>query len=437
MSRGVNTVSSGRRPFFASAAGPVLISFSLLTCSCSFPGEAGGAEEVSEPSAVASVSGIGWEWEAPEGRTIERVEPVPTGAAVVLDTGIVVLHGQNGEEVWSRLAAEGERFTTTRTVDGSAFLVAHGAEDAEVPEESLVLDAATGAEEGEFQVLEEAAPWGLWRVSRDERVSRPARESESFRPISVAEVGSGELRWEQEEPLECEAAPGLPAQQVDALLHESVLAVLVTCSPERFEESMEVTTAVVGLDLADGGELWREEFTHEASSPFPAASVSLDGDMIVLQGVELPEAHVLNASDGDVVASTPQNVAGVFDGSVLAWDASAGGRRYDLLGMDLETAESVELSERSGGSLLSEEDVLPLGDGLVSVEVLEEDGAASGLALGFTPWGGAETEVLDPGFPIEAGDYFDRFTGQVVEVPGAVVLVDGRSPEPTQLVAYQ
>ncbi|MEE2048731.1 hypothetical protein Q7689_35945, partial [Nocardiopsis tropica] len=78
-----------------------------------------------------------------------------------------------------------------------------------------------------------------------------------------------------------------------------------------------------------------------------------------------------------------------------------------------------------------------LGDGLVSVEVLEEDGAASGLALGFTPWGGAETEVLDPGFPIEAGDYFDRFTGQVVEVPGAVVLVDGRSPEPTQLVAYQ
>jgi len=306
-----------------------------------------------------------------------------------------------------------------------------------VPEESLVLDAATGAEEGEFRVLEDTAPWGLWRVSRDERVSRPAGVSEEFRPISVAEVGTGELRWEQEESLECEAAPGLPAQQVDALLHESVLAVLVTCSPEQQEESMEVTTAVVGLDLGDGGELWREEFTYEAAGPFPVTSISLEGDAVVLQGVQLPEAHVIDASAGEIVASTPQDVVGMFGGDILAWDGSSGaGGRYDLLGPDLEPVESVELS-RSGGSLVSEEDVLPLGDGLVSVEFLEEGGASPGLTLGFTPWGAAETEVLDAGFPIGADDYFDRFTGQVVEVPGAVVLVDGRSSEPTQLVAYQ
>ncbi|GAA1437919.1 PQQ-binding-like beta-propeller repeat protein [Nocardiopsis tropica] len=437
MSRGVNTVSSGRRPFFASVAGPVLISFSLLACSCSFPGEAGGADEVSEPQAVTSVSGVGWEWQTPSEREILAVEPVAMGAAVFMDTGVAVLHGGTGEEVWSYLVPEQEAFAAGLTVDGASLLVARGPSSDEPPEETLMLDADSGDSTGEFRVREGFAPWDLWSASEAERVHRPPGVVEEYRPLSIIDVASGDQRWEQEAPLTCEADPGLASQQPDSLIHDSLLLVLVVCSPEQFENPLEVTTAVVALDLADGQEVWRQEFTHESVGTFPNASIAVEGNALLLEGRDLPEAHVINVPDGEIRASTPRTVVGMFEGEILAWEGSSEGHRYDLLGTDLETVESVEFPERPWRSLLSEEDVLPLGDGLVSVEVLEEDGAPSALALGFTPWGGTETEVLDSGFPIEAGDYFDRFTGQVVEVPGAVVLLDGRSPEPTQLVAYQ
>ena len=63
------------------------------------------------------------------------------------------------------------------------------------------------------------------------------------------------------------------------------------------------------------------------------------------------------------------------------------------------------------------------------MEVLEEDGDPAGLTLGFTPWGGAEAEVLDSALSIEAGDDFGT-RSRMVEVPGAVLLMDGRSSRP-------
>lgn len=55
-------------------------------------------------------------------------------SAVMLDSGIVVLHGDTGEGVWNHLAPRNRGSPVGLTADGSAFLVAHGADGDRSPE---------------------------------------------------------------------------------------------------------------------------------------------------------------------------------------------------------------------------------------------------------------------------------------------------------------
>lgn len=420
--------------------GALLTSLCIFTASCT-PGNGSSApdgndEELPLPSPVSSLSGIGWEWETPPGREIVAVEPVAMGAAVLLDSGIVVLHGDTGEEIWNHLVPEEQRFAVGLTADRSAFLVAHGPDADGAPEETLMLDADTGTASGEFEVQDDLAPWDLWRVSEKERVHRPAGVVEEYRPLSVIEVASGDRRWQQEEPLKCETAPGLPSQQDDALIHEAALVVLVTCSPEQFEDPLEVTTSVVALDLANGSELWRQEFTYTSETTFPRASLAVGGGSVFLSGDRLQQVHSVDIETGEILTSAQGTALAFKDGDVLLQVDEGGESRYELRDAGLEELSSAEASSGPEDPA-QKRHALPLREGVASAELVEDGTDSTVATVGFTPWEGGKIELLDSGLSAPQGTDFDEFTGSLVSVPGAVVLSGAEHWDANTLVAYQ
>ncbi|QUX24902.1 MULTISPECIES: PQQ-binding-like beta-propeller repeat protein [Nocardiopsis] len=413
----------------------------LLSSACSSagwpgsPGATGG--EFSTPGAVEYVSEVGWEWQAPEESRILNVEPVAMGAAVTLDTGIVILHGDTGEEVWSHLVSEEEFFSAGLTADGSAFLVARGPDREEPPEETLILDAGTGAVKGEFRVRKDLAPWDLRRVSEAERVHRPEGVLEEYRPLSVIEVDDGTQRWQQEKPLSCEIAPELPSSQDDTAIHGSTLLVLVTCTPEDGgHRPFESAVAVVAVDLADGTELWRQEFAYSSENRFPRISFAVEEDSVLLANNESREVHAIGIESGEIEVSAEGSVIAFHENGILIQATAAQGSHYELLNADLDPIASMETSENLEESEESRH-ALPLPEGVVGVEIVESDTDETTATIGFTSWETGETKLLDPGLPALQSTSLSQFPGSLVGVPGAVLLVGGEHWGENELIAYQ
>lgn len=413
----------------------------LLNSACSpvnWPGDPGATGgEFSTPDAVESVSEVGWEWKAPKESRILNVEPVAMGAAVTLDTGVVILHGDTGEEVWSHLASEGEFFSAGLTADGSAFLVARGPDREEPPDETLILDADTGAVKGEFQVRKDLAPWDLRRVSEAERVHRPEGVLEEYRPLSVIEVGDGTQRWQQEKPLFCETAPELPSSQNDTIIHGSTLLVLVTCTPENGgHRPFESAVAVVAVDLTDGTEFWRQEFAYSAQNRFPRISFAVEEDWVLLANNESREVHAIGIESGEIEGSTEGRAVALHDDGILIQATTAQGSRYELLNAALDPISSMEAFQNIEESEENNH-ALPLSEGVAGVEIVESDTDEKTATIGFTSWETGETELLDPGLPALQSMSLSQFPGSLVGVPGAVLLVGGEHWGENELVAYQ
>lgn len=272
---------------------------------------------------------VGWEWQPPEGARIVDTVPVPTGVAVVLDDGYVVLAGDTGEEMW-RYRAQDAALAAYASRDGEYLAL----EIKEPEAGSLLLrfDSSTG------EILEESArdeaggeDTGVDVSSFSQSVGEGTmvvRSSQSP-ALTALSLGTGDRVWTHEEPTECTTAEGLNSSTDGVIVLGDVVVEQFTCAPSVVrdftftrEEGDVVLSGLVGRDLRTGEELWRfeEDFGIHAFQSMDHRSLDpLSEQHLVMRTLNSPNV-LFDVSTGEVIGEWEGAVIGVLeDGSVVVW----------------------------------------------------------------------------------------------------------------------
>lgn len=284
----------GVGPAGAAAAGTGALALALVHGAVTvLPVDATTTERRGDPPPLPdSVSGVGWVWEAPEGDHVRRAATAGEGLVVLIGDGVVALAGETGEELWHHRrpgSVTGQLFTSA---DGAtvmlSFLPGIGS-----PRGALfvALDAHTG------------------RVRAQDtlpvNVARRAPRVDLFDDGHVAHAASGAMTgldpeslartWRFQAPEECRvegASSSAGGRDVVATFYECV---------EPGGEGSEVV--VLGLDPADGSEVWR----HELSTSRTYEEVHGDHDEVALR----------TGTDGEVMALYWKSFENRAQGSVV------------------------------------------------------------------------------------------------------------------------
>ncbi|OKI18987.1 hypothetical protein A6A08_05110 [Nocardiopsis sp. TSRI0078] len=376
------------------------------------------------------VERVGWEWRPPEGTRVIGTVPVPTGVAVVLDDGYVVLAGDTGEELWE-YRAEAAALAAYASRDGE--YLALEVEESETGSLLLRFDSSTG------EILEESA--------RDEAGGDDAGVDDSSFHRSVDEgtmvvrssagpaltalsLETGDPVWTREEPAECTTTDGLNSSTDDAIVLDDVVVEAFTCAPSVVrdfaytrEEGDVVISGLVGRDLRTGEELWRfeEDFGVVAFQSIDHRSLApLSDRHLVVRTLNSPNI-LFDVSTGEVIGEWEGAVTGVLeDGSVVVWYARDGEYRREAPGgTTLATlpnpAEAVpDTSDVTG---------LGAGDSIVLAEGVVNSGEHSlgpDAEIWFHGWDSGDDPVVIDVSQVGAEDTEAR--PSITAVPGAVVL---------------
>jgi outer membrane protein assembly factor BamB len=341
---------------------------------------------------------------------------------------VVSLAGETGEEIWSYTVPDGEAFSAGLSSDGSKVWIAHGPGD-ETPQSTLILDADTGEVVGEFSAREGEfpweSPWDLSAIGDCERVLEFQGPVFENRIYSVLEREDNRVRWRQEGPLACEGAPDDLSAQAEHHIYDGMLVVLVVCSPQGYETFGEPRTyAVVALDLKDGREVWRREFSDPEGATSNSLRFSGVGGRVLFSSTEFSEAHLIEVEDGQTVTFEEGWGIGLYPGGALVASGTAGAvSGYQLWDGNEASTESVfPLTETEAA-----EQAVPLAKGLVTMA----NPGSGGPAVEFTFW---DTGVRES---IEAPREVSGTPEWVQEVPGAVLLGVQRDAGVRTLVAYR
>ena len=381
------------------------------------------------PSTVAEAA---WTWEGPDGSHVLALHPSSTGAVIQLNIGAVALDTTTGEETWSFLLPDnnqiGDESDLALSPTGSIMAYSPG-------QSMVVLDTGTGEE--------------LWR--RDHSASGPTQftinkagligDSGLFTAQASHEIRVSLTPWEEEEPdwestLSACDEPDLANISQGVLTDDQV--VLTYACP--FQE-----TTVVGLDQANGEELWRmrqgEDYQlDEDIFPVPSPSAEFDfgvvGDLLVLQNIAAQRGTVvIDTSNGQVVADDLPSTAEapllrvLPDGYLTAEEGESPGLEgrsltYKLHDFDGTVRQKLETTtEVARGSF---NNFLVLEDSLLKLRMVGEDEEQDMAVL---DWDTGDDERVTLPIDVDTTDIpsiarVDEEVGPYTfrEVPGAVLL---------------
>ncbi|WP_435105217.1 PQQ-binding-like beta-propeller repeat protein [Nocardiopsis synnemataformans] len=402
----------------------------LAGCGLPFGSDHTTNDEVRELDYPERVEQVGWEWQPPEDARIIDTVPVPTGVAVVLDDGYVVLAGDTGEELWryraqdTALAAYGSR---------SGEYLALEVEDSEAGSLLLRLDPSTG------EILEESTrdeassddvgvDDGSFNRSVDEGTM--VVRSSKGPALTALSLETGDPVWIREEPTECTTADGLNSSTDDAVVLDDVVVEAFTCAPSVVrdftytrEEGDVVISGLVGRDLRTGEELWRfeEDFSIVAFQSIDHRSLDpLSDRHLVMRTLNSPNV-LFDVSTGEVIGKWEGAVIGAQEnGSVVVWYARDGEyRRENPEGTTLTTLPNPTeaIPDTSDVHGLLEDDSIVLAEGIVNSG---EHSLGPDAEVWFHGWDSGNSPVVIDVSQVSTEDTEAQlFT---TAVPGAVVL---------------
>lgn len=411
--------------------------------------------------APVSVTGVAWEWESPEESFIEEVLPVPVGAALVLNDGVVVLNGESGEELW-RYRHPGAQVSVGRTPDRSvlALHIETGADDEEEAQERahgrlLSLDSSTGKILGQAEVPGEedrftsTSTMGV-RAARVSHLTDTGRllmptDPDTSLDLAHHRIGDDHPLWERNRIVQC-PSPATHLRVEDVAASHERIALLYSCPDADGDDGRpgHLPTFLAGVDARTGEVDWQ----LEAGTDFADLilwSVQMRGGFIVLGNEARHRGSiVIDGASAKVVASRlgdgeGEQVLRVMDGEYLLarhqGPASGAGSTYHYEVRDFSgevkksfSADSFEVQEASTF-------LLPLEESLAKVAVhweAEPRGPADTAEVTVFDWGSEGVSRRIPldldmhlGFDMGAGPADELLgPGSFTAVPGAVVLTE-------------
>ena len=267
----------------------------------------------------ASVSGVGWTWEAPEGESVRSAVAAGAGAVVLLEGGVVALDGETGTELWHH-RRKGARTASmfNASADGELVMVDFVSGATERPGRSLltVLDARTGQ-------VRALSPW--YPSESPRLVSRESGlfvgglvENNIGRSVIGYDPGTLRKKWEYLPSENCRPRDGFSftaALDVVVTAHDCAPGRDEVVSPSREGDGSPTYPAeVVALDPADGSVVWSRALTTSRTAADiydnygePRVEAGADGAVVHVSwstsGEEMvQQALVLDQADGSVLA---------------------------------------------------------------------------------------------------------------------------------------
>lgn len=244
-------------------------------------------DEYIEPPIPVAVSEVAWTWEAPEGSWVERVEPVPSGALIHLNSGAARIDPQTGKTAWVYLVPE-EMADVSVSPNGMTAVVSAAGHLA-------VLDTATGELKHTLEHSDAGADSLVFSragvVTDMGMVSVAEGEGETF--VDLTPWPEGEAGW-RSGPLRCES--GDKAYEVKQVLAvESQILLVYRCSDND--------TVMAEVDMDSGSQNWSLSLEREFGYT-PHHSFAVVGDKAVLQNISLERGTiVIDTSEGEVLAA--------------------------------------------------------------------------------------------------------------------------------------
>ena len=391
------------------AAGIVL---ALLTTACGVHEEASrplhrtGDEAFQAPDPVTSVSGVGWEWEPPEGARARDVHSTPVGAVVELDSGFVGLRGDTGEEVWTYTVPGVDEVHTEISSDGTRAAVRYT--DGEGESVAVLLDTSTGS-----IVLEDAHWDGDSRLPGAELQIRRHYDEDGF-SVEAAGLDDGRTAWRQEEPVTCSEGP---SRQVRGTYHVDAVVLLAYCADDVSEEAMysagqQATHLLAALDPGSGRELWRYEVSvDDTQGYFPESRLTRYGDTLVVKLPGVPEQLLFDTATGDLLEEVPGHVLDVTAEAYLARMGTIEEPVFELRGFDGQVLHAIPTDPGDVVAVV-DEDLLGLR--------VERGPDGDTIDVEVTPWQGGDGTLVETGLVVESADRGEP--GRLLRVPGAVLL---------------
>lgn len=220
------------------------------------PGEA--------PDYPISVNEIAWTWEPPRGRDSLSVQEMNEGVLVLLDTGVVALSGETGEELWSYHDRSRENKLITNITSNGEYVVIYDEEESR----SLLLESGTGNIAYEYTTDLTEIDYAQVFSSDHLGIALSGITGDAWTvrwedSVTSYDLASGDVVWEVEDVPNCSGVG-----QVDSLsVQNDVVVAATTCfdQPEdrdsdvSFTVGWDFTSNLVGLDPNNGEELWRVE----------------------------------------------------------------------------------------------------------------------------------------------------------------------------------
>jgi outer membrane protein assembly factor BamB len=423
----------------------------------------GAADASGVPSGV---SGVGWRWEVPDGQAVVDTVVAGGGAAVLHLDGVTLLDTRTGEERWRYRRADAHATDIAAAPDGSALVVAFSAKDhAGGSELRLVaLDAATGRVRSEhrspdvdFRDASPALPESF-AVTADTFLVEDEDSDGDGRSFTAFGLDSGERAWRFAAPEGCVLNGWTPY----AALRGEVVA-LAQCGltaadaedPDR--DPLDHGLLLLGLDPADGSELWRHEEAVTALPYWVRAQASGDGGVFALEWQtgdgEGTRENVFVRPGGGVAARDHADLRAIptweggdtltGDGFLTGDESRSGDQRYDRY--TLRPFEGEERSASVGHVRSFKAGALALEDQLIVLRSLyredEPPYTNEPLLVLSQPWGAAEGEEPERleidlardsenfGYLVHAHDHASLYPA-----PGAVVVA---RPDALEVVGLQ
>ncbi|KOX22068.1 PQQ-binding-like beta-propeller repeat protein [Nocardiopsis sp. NRRL B-16309] len=239
-----------------------------------------------------AVSGVGWRWRAPEGQDVVDTVVTGGGAAVLHTKGVTLVDTRTGRERWRYRRADARATDIAAAPDGGALVVSFSARDhmGGSALRLVALDAATGRVRAEYRSPDvdfgDAFPTlpETFAMTTDTFFVEGGGSVDDGRSFTAYDLDSGAETWRFDPPEGCVANRWNPY----GVLRGEVVA-LVQCGLSA-EEAGEPDRApldhdalLLGLDPADGSELWRYEEPVTAVPYWVRSRVSPDGGVYALE----------------------------------------------------------------------------------------------------------------------------------------------------------
>ncbi|MFB8768233.1 hypothetical protein VSQ78_11015 [Nocardiopsis alba] len=424
-------------------AAPVALSAVVLGTSCGLveTGDDSGDDGFPGYPRPDSVSEVTWEWSAPEGLSVAEVLPVPSGAALAVTDGVIVLDGREGRELWSHRESDTSTPEVDVTPDGGTVVLDHPSSQAGAATldlRTVVLDARTGRVRGEyeragFEDPDQDPVQGYEHagvLSREHRI----RWDEAEGALVAHHLVSGDRVWALEDPARGDDRAYTSVIDVRASSETVFLLGVGYDDPDPEDGENEVEVSVTALDASDGELLWRESSEVEVSDfGFRMEVDEEDGSLSFLApglgwtvldlGSGEPISTDEDEGEWDPILETGSR--GVLRSDISTDEESVSYHWTDLSG---EVERRVDVTGRP-----AERDVVApvdLGDQIIRLDYLVEDSLERGpVTLEAISWDDGTLESIPLGFDLRGGSsdgegspYRLGAPPGLTVVPGAVVV---------------